>query len=283
VRARITGIRLATASAGLFTLVATLATAAPASAAPASAALPSTGSAPAATGVRYVALGDSYAAGLGTGREQGDCDRSPAAYGPQWARAHQPASFTFAACSGATARGIRTHRLGALSPATTLVSVTVGGNDVGFSDVIQTCIIQSTHDCLQAIRGAEHAMTTSLPRGLNRLLAAIRQHAPAAKIVLTGYPLLFDPARPGSCSEISHREQIALNRGANLLDNTIKSAAGRHGAAFADVRAAFRGHAICDGAAWLHGLDFFSLDDSFHPTIAGQTRGYLPAFTAAAR
>ena len=113
-RARITGMRLATASAGLFTLVATLAAAAPASAAPAS---PRTA---AATGVRYVALGDSYASGLGTGREQGNCDRSPAAYGPQWARAHQPASFTFAACSGATARGIRTHRLSALSPATTL-------------------------------------------------------------------------------------------------------------------------------------------------------------------
>ena len=276
-RARITGMRLATASAGLFTLVATLAAAAPASAAPASA------RSPAATGVRYVALGDSYASGLGTGTEQGNCDRSPAAYGPQWARAHQPASFTFAACSGATARGIRTHRLSALSPAATLVSLTVGGNDVGFSDVIQTCIIGSTHDCLQAIRGAEHAMITSLPRGLDRLLAAIRQNAPSARIVLTGYPLLFDPARPGSCAEMSHREQIQLNRGANLLDDTIKSAAGRHGAAFADVRAAFRGHAICDGAAWLHGLDFFSLDDSFHPTIAGQTRGYLPAFTAAAR
>jgi len=278
VRGRITGIRLAAASIGLVTLATALAaTAGPAGAAPRRA-----GTAAQATGVRYVALGDSYASGLGTGLERGNCDRSPAAYGPQWARAHQPASFTFAACSGATARGIRTHRLSALSPATTLVSLTVGGNDVGFSDVIQTCIIGSTHDCLQAIRGAEHAMTTSLPRGLNRLLAAIRQHAPSARIVLTGYPLLFDPARPGSCSEISHREQIQLNRGANLLDDTIRSAAGRHGAAFADVRAAFRGHAICDRAAWLHGLDFFNLNDSFHPTTAGQTRGYLPAFTAAA-
>lgn len=278
-RGRITGTRLAAASIGLVTLAtAVAATAAPASAAPRRAA-----SAAQAAGVRYVALGDSYASGLGTGTEQGNCDRSPAAYGPQWARAHQPASFTFAACSGATARSIRTHRLSALSPATTLVSVTAGGNDVGFSDVIQTCIIQSAHDCLQAIHGAEHAMTTSLPRSLDRLLAAIRQHAPAARIVLTGYPLLFDPARPGSCAEMSHREQIELNRGANLLDDTIMSAAARHGAAFADVRGSFRGHAICDGAAWLHGLDFFSLDDSFHPTIAGQTRGYLPAFTAAAR
>jgi len=277
VRARITGMRLATASAGLFTLVATLAAAAPASAAPAS---PRTA---AATGVLYVALGDSYASGLGTGREQGNCDRSPAAYGPQWARAHQPASFTFAACSGATARGIRTHRLSALSPATTLVSLTVGGNDVGFSDVLQTCLIGSTHDCLQAIHGSEHAMTTSLPRGLGRLLAAIHRHSPAARIVLTGYPLLFDPARPGSCAQLSHREQAELNRGANLLDATLQSAAARHGAAFADVRGAFRGHAICDPAAWLHGLDFFNLNDSFHPTTAGQTRGYLPAFTAAAR
>ena len=276
-RGRITGIRLAAASAGLVTLATALAAAAPASAAPAGA------TAPAATGVRYVALGDSYASGLGTGRERGGCDRSPAAYGPQWARAHQPASFTFAACSGATARGIRTHRLGTLSAATTLVTVTVGGNDVGFSDVIETCIIGPGRDCLQAVRGSEHAMRASLPRGLDRLLAAIRRHAPSARVVMTGYPLLFDPARPGSCGQISHREQAALNRGGNLLDATIKSAAGRHGAVFADVRGAFRHHAICDRAAWIRGLDLFSLNDSFHPTIAGQTRGYLPAVTAAAR
>jgi len=74
-RARITGIRLAAASAGLITLAAALA----ATAAPASAALASARSAPAVTGVRYVALGDSYASGLGIGREQGNCDRSPAA------------------------------------------------------------------------------------------------------------------------------------------------------------------------------------------------------------
>jgi lysophospholipase L1-like esterase len=279
VRGRITGIRLAAASIGLVTLATALA----ATAGPANAAPRRTGTAAQATGVRYVALGDSYASGLGTGLERGNCDRSPAAYGPQWARAHQPASFTFAACSGATARGIRTHRLSALSPATTLVSLTAGGNDVGFSDVIETCLIGSTHDCLQAIRGSEHAMITSLPRSLDRLLAAIRQHSPAARVVLTGYPLLFDPARPGSCSQISHREQVAFNRAANLLDTTIKSAAARHGAAFADVRGAFRHHAICDGAAWLNGLELFSPTDSFHPTIAGQTRGYLPAFTAAAR
>jgi lysophospholipase L1-like esterase len=277
VRGRITGTRLAAASAGLVTLVTALAAAVPAGAAPARA------TAPAATGVRYVALGDSYASGLGTGRERGNCDRSPAAYGPQWARAHQPASFTFAACSGATTRGIRTHRLGALSTATTLVTVTVGGNDVGFSDVIKTCIIGSTHDCLQAVRGSAHAVTASLPRGLDRLLAAISARAPSARVVLTGYPLLFDPARPGSCGPMSHREQVALNRGANLLDATIRSAAGRHGAAFADVRDAFRHHAICDGAPWIRGLDLFSLNDSFHPTIAGQTRGYLPAVTAAVR
>jgi lysophospholipase L1-like esterase len=279
VRGRITGIRLATASAGLVTLVTALAAASPASAAPASAKPAATA---AATGVRYVALGDSYASGLGTGREHGNCDRSPAAYGPQWARAHQPASFTFAACSGATSRSIRTHRLSTLSPATTLVSLTVGGNDVGFSDVLQTCLIGSTHDCLQIIRGAEHATTTSLPRGLDRLLTAIRRHAPSAKVVLTGYPLLFDLSRHGSCAQMSHREQAALNHGANLLDATLKSAAGRHGAVFADVRGAFRHHAICDGAAWLRGLDLFGLTDSFHPNIAGQTRGYLPAFTAAA-
>ena len=127
-------------------------------------------------------------------------------------------------------------------------------------------------------------MITSLPRGLDRLLAAIRQHAPAAKVVVTGYPLLFDLARPGSCAGMSHREQTELNRGANLLDDTIKSAAAtarrRVRRRPGRVPAATRSATARPGCT---ASTCFGLNDSFHPTIAGQTRGYLPAFTAAAR
>jgi hypothetical protein len=44
------------------------------------------------------------------------------------------------------------------------------------------------------------------------------------------------------------------------------------------VRPAFARHRICGGDTWIHGIDFFNLDQSFHPTAAGQAHGYLPVF-----
>ena len=55
--------------------------------------------------VRYVALGDSYSSGVGSGdyyRSGGSCERSPGAYPALWAAASHPASYVSEACSGAT-------------------------------------------------------------------------------------------------------------------------------------------------------------------------------------
>src|SRR5262245_61624710 len=72
----------------------------------------------AAADVRYVALGDSYSSGLGTGNydpASGACKRSPNAYPAMWASSHSTASFTFAACSGATTTDVLNGQLGGLS------------------------------------------------------------------------------------------------------------------------------------------------------------------------
>jgi hypothetical protein len=64
-----------------------------------------------------------------------------------------------------------------------------------------------------------------------------------------------------------------------VLDGVIQQAAARHGFAFADVRAAFaNGHEICDSGSWLHSVDWSNIEQSYHPTAAGQSGGYLPAF-----
>ncbi len=60
----------------------------------------------AASAVNYVALGDSYSPGVGAGSTSGSCGQSPNAYPALWATANSPASFTFAACSGATTRDV---------------------------------------------------------------------------------------------------------------------------------------------------------------------------------
>src|ERR1700748_3892832 len=124
----------------------------------------------AASAVHYVALGDSYSSGVGAGSTSGSCGQSPNAYAPLWAKANAPASFTFAACSGARTSDVISKQLSALSPATTLVSIAIGGNDVGFSSIMETCVLDSTSDCQGAVAAAEKTANTTLPGLLDTTL-----------------------------------------------------------------------------------------------------------------
>jgi lysophospholipase L1-like esterase len=150
----------------------------------------------AASSIHYVALGDSYSSGVGAGDETGSCDQSPNAYGPLWAAANSPASFTFAACGGATTSTVISSQLSSLSASTTLVSITIGGNDVGFSSIMETCILESTSSCESAVSQAEQYANTTLPGNLSTLFADIKADAPNAKVVVLGYPDFYDLSVP---------------------------------------------------------------------------------------
>src|SRR6202167_446284 len=139
----------------------------------------------AASSVHYVALGDSYSSGVGAGDySDGSCDQSSNAYPVLWADANAPASFANETCSGATTSSVLSSQLSPLSSSTTLVSITVGGNDVGFSSVMETCVLESTSSCLKALAAAQAFVTDELPARLNTTLATIKDDAPDAKIVV---------------------------------------------------------------------------------------------------
>jgi lysophospholipase L1-like esterase len=236
----------------------------------------------------YVALGDSYAAGLGAGSyigSSGDCDRSTNAFSQLWANSNAPASYVSVACSGATTGSVISSQLSALSASTTLVSLIVGGNDVGFSDTMETCVIASTSRCVSAVQADENLVATQLPGELNSVLADIRSDAPSAHVVVLDYPELYDLSQSSGCIGLSTTDRTDLNQGADDLDSAIQAAAARYGDTFVDVRSYFAGHEICDSSSYLHStdwLDWFDLGDSYHPTASGQSAGYLPAFTSAA-
>jgi lysophospholipase L1-like esterase len=240
----------------------------------------------AASTVQYVALGDSYSSGLGAGSyisASGSCDRSTRAYPEQWASAHAPASFVSVACAGATTADVTGSQVSALSPSTTLVSLTIGGNDAGFSGVMETCVLGLTSLCLNAVSKAEAIINGPLLGLLVNTLQTIRSRAPAAKIVLLGYPELYDLSWSSTCIGLSTRDRTALNGGADELDGVLSTAAGRvGGVTFADVRHQFATHEICDSGSWLNSVDIFALSSSYHPNANGQILGYLPVFTAAA-
>lgn len=236
---------------------------------------------PTATG--YVALGDSYSSGVGAGSYDsagGSCKRSAKSYPALWAAAHSPSSFRFTACSGARTGDVLSSQLGPLSNSTGLVSITIGGNDAGFADTMTTCALQGESACLSRVAQARSFIDSTLPGRLDGVYDAISQKAPAARVVVLGYPHFY--RLNGTCiAGLSERSRAAINAAADDINGVMAKRAADHGFSYADVNATFSGHELCSGSPWLHSVTF-PVDESYHPTAAGQSGGYLPVFASAA-
>lgn len=76
--------------------------------------------------------------------------------------------------------------------------------------------------------------------------------------------------------------RTAINGAADYLNAATAKRAADHGFAYADVAGTFTGHEICSGSAWLHSLNWLNIGESYHPTAAGQSGGYLPVLDSAA-
>nr|WP_281415720.1 SGNH/GDSL hydrolase family protein [Actinospica durhamensis] len=241
------------------------------------------GSAAHAATVNYVALGDSYSSGVGAGSytsSSGSCDRSTNAYSQLWTNANGPSSFTFVACSGATTSDVLSSQIASVTSSTTLVSITIGGNDVGFSSVMETCVLDSTSSCVSAVNTAESEAENQLPAKLDAVYAAIKAAAPNARVVVLDYPELYDLSKSSSCIGLSTTDRTDLNQAADILDGVIQTEAAKYNDVFADVRSAFSGHEICDGSSWLHSVNILDIDESYHPTASGQSGAYYPVFSS---
>ncbi|MFE9094785.1 SGNH/GDSL hydrolase family protein [Streptomyces sp. NPDC007264] len=236
-----------------------------------------------AAGVNYVALGDSYSSGVGAGSytsESGDCKRSTKAYPYLWQAAHSPASFSFTACSGAVTTDVINNQLGPLNSSTNLVSISIGGNDAGFADVMLTCVLGNDNDCLNRIATAKAYVDSTLPGRLDAVYSAISAKAPSAHVVVLGYPSFYKLGT--SCVGLSETKRSAINGAASYMDDAIAKRAADHGFTFGDVRTTFSGHEICSGSPWLHSVNWLNIGESYHPTAGGQSGGYLPALNSAA-
>jgi lysophospholipase L1-like esterase len=253
-------------------LVSSAAAAALAFAAPASAA-----------GANYVALGDSYSSGVGAGDyidSSGDCDRSPNAYSALWADANSPASYTSVACSGATTSDVESGQLSALSGSTTLVSLTIGGNDENFAGIMEDCNLDGSDTCVSEVQAAEADARATLPGKLATLFGDIAADAPNAHVVVLGYPEFYDLSN--DCIGLSQDSRTAIDGGIDTLDGILADSAASAGFTYADVRSAFSGHEICDDNRWLHSVNITDFTESYHPTEDGHAQAYYPVFSAAA-
>jgi len=245
----------------------------------------------AADKTKYIALGDSYAAGQGAGLYKNDtCYRSENSYSELAADTTAIKLVTNAACSGKTTQQVVATQLRQLNKTTELVTITAGGNNLGFGDIVTNCgtaIFNSAFvaACADASATAKAKIVSGQLAGdVVSMIQSVKAAAPNARIVVTGYPYLFDPIPAGLTDPMSKFIYQATDL-ANGLNESIALAVGATDPAatrvkFVDVRPAFTGHGIYSLDPWINGAIPDS-PDSFHPNAQGY-QAYYRALSAIA-
>jgi lysophospholipase L1-like esterase len=220
---------------------------------------------------QYAALGDSYSSGVGSRvfyEESGECDRSPYAYGPKIA-ANRGYTLDFEACSGAKTTEVNEKQLGHLSSTTALVTITIGGNDAGFSNVIINCALYY-FTCGSAISEADEYIEKTLPGKLETTYKDIKAKATTAEVIVLGYPKLFTKeGKTCNVNFLTSGNEKKMNESAEKLDAVIKARAEAMKFKFVNPTSAFEAHEVCASEEWLNGQSN-PLSESYHPNVKGQ-------------
>ncbi len=226
---------------------------------------------------RYVALGDSYSSGTGT-RTYFDstCQRSVYSYPYLLSQQRANTQLVFAACSGAKTGNVLSTQVSSLTTATKIVTITIGGNDAGFSNVIKECAKPEWASvCDTRVNEAQNYIRNTLPAQLNNVYTQIKNRSPTAKVVVLGYPRLFMGVDCNGGTYFDSDDMVMLNQTADLLNSTTSGRAAAYGFTFKNPTTAFTGHAICSSTEWLNGLSN-PVGESYHPNRTGHSSGYLP-------
>lgn len=148
-----------------------------------------------------VVLGDSYASGVGATGASGTCMRSNYAWGPVYAsklRARgTTVNFKTAACGGAVVEDLD-QQINAITPETDLVLMTIGGNDVGFIEIVLRCFIPVAADpaaCRQKVTAATKNAPGVAAKVKARTEAIRAKLRPGAKVGVLSYPYLANPQK----------------------------------------------------------------------------------------
>lgn len=245
----------------------------------------------------YAIMGDSFSSGEGmlnydngTDTASNQCHRSPLAFGRLYA-ANAGSVAVHTACSGATTDNITATgqngeppQIEQIGPNTRLATITIGGNDAGFANVLAGCINPLNGNCAyyhtQDDSNNEDNLIDSLEPKLAATYTAIKDKAPNARIIAVTYPNLFKPRT--NCASIAFTPSTDvqwLTLETLHLDNVITQAAHDAGIEVLDERWAFAGHELCTANPWVISLPIpvpsgTGVTDSsawFHPTGPGHT------------
>ncbi|HET6447727.1 MAG TPA: SGNH/GDSL hydrolase family protein [Conexibacter sp.] len=248
------------------------------------------GAASAATG-RYVALGDSYTAGPLIPNQSLSplgCLRSDHNYPHLVQAGLTTAALADASCSGATTDdmfaaqsteiGTNPPQLDALTADTRVVTLGIGGNDIGFSEVVLNCARLNPFDPCKDdyVHGSTDDISVRIaataPK-VDAVIAAIHTRAPSARVHVVGYPVIL-PASGSGCwpsvpilpTDVSYLRAKEIE-----LNGMLAARAGADGAFYVDTYTSSVGHDVCKatGTRWVEGLIPTSPAAPVHPNALG--------------
>ena len=154
---------------------------------------------------KYIALGDSYAAGLGAGPYLDDCYRSENTYSELAAHKKSIKLVANAACSGKTTQDVVNTQLRQLNKGTELVTITAGGNNLGFAEILASCGAAMVNPaagplCDAASAHAEEQISShKLAGDVTAMIQRVKAAAPNAKVV-GGRGARRSPTRRGTAA-----------------------------------------------------------------------------------
>lgn len=239
----------------------------------------------------YVALGDSYTAGPGIIFQQPDpvgCHRSDHNYPHLVARARGSA-LRDVSCSGADTGdlfspqpvfgGPNPPQLQAVDAEVDVVTLQIGGNDIGFSEILERCgsPLPLGTPCQDAyvVGGVDELgrrIAATAPK-VAAALAEIRRRSPAARVLVVGYPAILPEVQPGCWPVmlITPGDAAYLRNVEKQLNAMLATQAAAAGATYVDVYGPSIGHDACQlpGARWVEPLVPLSPAAPVHPNALG--------------
>ncbi|MFG3046111.1 SGNH/GDSL hydrolase family protein [Streptomyces sp. NPDC048241] len=245
---------------------------------------------PAGHGTEYVALGDSYTSGpLIPAQVDANCARSDRNYPSLVAAGRHAGTFKDVSCSGATtaemwrAQGTNAPQLDAVNRGTDLVTVQIGGNDVGFGSIIATCARLGAADptgnpCQRSYRAAGYdeltaAIALAAPK-VDRVLRAVHARAPHARVLLVGYPDLLPDDGSGCFPDVpfARGDFPYLRDTGKRVNLMLRLVAAWNRVEYVDTYGPTVGHDMCETPAerWIEPLRPASPAAPAHPNERGE-------------
>lgn len=231
-------------------------------------------------GARHVALGSSFAAGTGIGGIKPGtpqrCQRSVLNYASLVSTALD-LTLDDQTCGGATTAHVLgpwnelPAQIDAVGAETRLVTITIGGNDLGFvrNLFIAGCQQPGPRACPPVV-APNAADIARLEQGLDAIALEVARRAPRARLVFVQYVTLV-PEQPCTALRLSPGAVPVLHGIARDLAAATARVAARHGATVIPADALSRGHTACDAEPWSAGPSPTGPagNTPWHPTAAG--------------